>query len=58
MNSTKGVLYLWGSDSDGELGLGTNKDILLPYPRLMTPLKDLVVKKIAAGAKHCIAITL
>jgi alpha-tubulin suppressor-like RCC1 family protein len=60
----KGVGYIWGTDRHGQLGLASIDDeelpdqVTLPYPRMLTSLKDHVIKEISAGAEHCIAITI
>jgi hypothetical protein len=60
----KGVLYIWGTDNYGQLGLSLScpQEIMykagkVRYPRLQIPLKDLVVKEIACGHRHSIAMT-
>lgn len=64
MNDLKGVAYIWGTDRYGQLGLALADDeeipdqVTLPYPRMLTSLKDHVIKEISAGAEHCIAITI
>ena len=60
----RGVVNIWGSDTAGQLGIALGDDdeklgrLMLPYPRMMTSLKDFVIKEIALGAEHCIAITI
>lgn len=64
MNDLKGVAYIWGTDRYGQLGLALADEeevpdqVTLPYPRMLTSLKDYVIKEISAGAEHCIAITI
>lgn len=64
MNDMKGVGYIWGTDKYGQLGLALADDeeafdqVTLPYPRMLTSLKDYVIKEISGGAEHCIAITI
>lgn len=59
LDSAKGLIYIWGSDTDGQLGVCNEEDknLVLMYPRMLTALKDHVVCEIAAGALHCIAVT-
>lgn len=54
-----GTVYVWGSDTDGQLGIFNGRDNtkVLMYPRMLTALKNLVITEIAVGALHCIAIT-
>lgn len=64
MYDLTGVAYIWGTDRYGQLGLAlVDEDevpdqVTLPYPRMLTSLKDFVIKEVSAGAEHCIAITL
>ena len=64
MNEMKGVGYIWGTDRYGQLGLALADDeevpdqVTLPYPRMLTSLKDYVIKEISGGAEHCIAVTI
>ena len=58
----QGVVYVWGSDSHGQLGLSVTQDphtdLRMPVPRLLTSLKDEVIKEIAIGADHCVAVSI
>jgi alpha-tubulin suppressor-like RCC1 family protein len=57
-NSMEGVVYIWGSDKFGQLGLSITETYeTLHYPRILSPLKDLVVKEIASWYEHCLAVT-
>mmetsp|Transcript_2002 Transcript_2002/g.1881 ORF Transcript_2002/g.1881 Transcript_2002/m.1881 type:complete len:440 (+) Transcript_2002:510-1829(+) len=63
MADMRGIVYVWGTDSAGQLGLAISEDefadqVVLPYPRMMTSLKDIIIKEVSAGAEHCIAIAL
>lgn len=63
MAEMRGMVYVWGTDSAGQLGLAISEDefaenILLPHPRMMTSLKDIIIKEISAGAEHCIATSI
>ena len=59
-----GVGYIWGTDKHGQLGLALTDDeevpdqVTLPYPRMLTSLKDHVIQEVSAGAEHCIAVTI
>ena len=55
ISELKGALYVWGCDSNGQLGLKNHS--LLPLPRFMTCLKDTVIREISVGSEHCIAIS-
>ena len=58
-----GVGFIWGTDKHGQLGLAladeeeASDQVTLPYPRMLTSLKDHVIQEVSAGAEHCIAIT-
>lgn len=60
IENTKGVVYVWGTDTHGQLGIHNGRDSpgALHYPRMLTSLKDIVISSIAVGALHCIAITI
>ncbi|KAJ1387800.1 Regulator of chromosome condensation, RCC1 [Sesbania bispinosa] len=45
----------WGRNQNGELGLGTTEDVLLPQ-KIQT-LEGVPIKMVAAGAEHSVAIT-
>lgn len=57
--NAKGVVYIWGSDTDGQLGVGNEQEgsLVLMHPRMLTALKDFIITEVAAGALHCLAIT-
>lgn len=59
LESSKGIVYIWGSDTDGQLGIANEQEpcLVLMYPRMLTTLKDFVISEIAAGALHCVAVT-
>jgi alpha-tubulin suppressor-like RCC1 family protein len=60
----RGVVYVWGRDTSGQLGLAFQEmnevgdRIILYYPRLLTSLKNFIIREIAAGPEHCIAVTI
>ena len=58
--SIVGVIYAWGTDSDGQLGIYNGRDSpkILIFPRMLTYLKDVVITEVAAGALHCLAISI
>ena len=58
--SMVGVIYAWGTDSDGQLGIYNGRDSpkVLIFPRMLTCLKDVVITEVAAGALHCLAVSL
>jgi alpha-tubulin suppressor-like RCC1 family protein len=64
MDDLIGVAYIWGTDKHGQLGLALADEeevpdqVTLPHPRMLTSLKDYVIKEVSAGAEHCIAITI
>jgi alpha-tubulin suppressor-like RCC1 family protein len=59
VENLKGVVYVWGSDTEGQLGISIDHQFtqVQMYPRMVTALKDQVVCEIAAGALHCVAVT-
>ena len=62
LTSLKGSVYIWGSDTHGQLGLSMSpdqphQDLRLLVPRLLTPLKDEVIREVAIGADHCVAVS-
>lgn len=60
----RGVVYVWGRDTSGQLGLAFQEmneigdRIILYHPRLLTSLKNFIIREIAAGPEHCIAVTI
>lgn len=50
----KGLVWSWGSNKQGELGVGDNDPRVHPYPILT--LKGKVVNSIACGGKFVIAL--
>ncbi|KAJ3671634.1 hypothetical protein LUZ60_007713 [Juncus effusus] len=53
--STDGQVRSWGRNQNGQLGLGTTEDSLLP--QIITAFEGIFVKMIAAGAEHTAAVT-
>lgn len=54
--STEGKVYAWGANDVGQLGIGTQIDSPLPVA-VTGVLATKTVTAIAAGAKHCLALT-
>lgn len=52
----EGKVLVWGTGKHGELGLGTDQNYT-PYPILNYTLNRVIVRQIAAGPNHCLAIT-
>ena len=61
-----GVVYVWGKDLDGQLGISNkankpfedSSDVKMRmYPRMITSLKDHVVVEISCGHSHSLAVT-
>lgn len=60
LSEMKGFLYTWGKNQSGQLGLNNSSEYLnyiLPFPRLVTSLKNYFIVEISTGAEHCIAIS-
>ncbi|XP_028968234.1 probable E3 ubiquitin-protein ligase HERC4 [Galendromus occidentalis] len=53
--SKSGVIFVWGSNRFGQLGLSDNKD--RAFPTLLKTLRQQHVKFIAAGGAHSAALT-
>eukprot|EP01029_Cantina_marsupialis_P032556 TRINITY_DN99_c0_g1_i1.p1 TRINITY_DN99_c0_g1~~TRINITY_DN99_c0_g1_i1.p1 ORF type:complete len:2201 (+),score=714.06 TRINITY_DN99_c0_g1_i1:545-6604(+) len=51
--TSKGQIYTWGSNSNGQLGVGDTKT---RYSPMLVTMKERVTQ-ISAGAKHCLALT-
>lgn len=60
-----GLLYTWGTDQFGQLGLenfvtgkqlGSMQSLKVLHPRLLVPLKDELIKEIVCGYSHTLAI--
>jgi hypothetical protein len=50
-----GKLYMWGDNSDGQLGVGTN--VIQKVPALVKRLSKHVIVQISCGRKHTVALT-
>eukprot|EP00271_Cylindrocystis_brebissonii_P008505 TRINITY_DN22878_c0_g1_i1.p1 TRINITY_DN22878_c0_g1~~TRINITY_DN22878_c0_g1_i1.p1 ORF type:complete len:446 (+),score=66.57 TRINITY_DN22878_c0_g1_i1:322-1659(+) len=53
--TTDGEVYSWGRNQNGQLGLGTREDALVPQK--VTFFEGRPVKMLAAGAEHAAAVT-
>uniref|UniRef100_A0A2P2M5Y6 UV resistance locus 8 protein n=1 Tax=Rhizophora mucronata TaxID=61149 RepID=A0A2P2M5Y6_RHIMU len=53
--TTEGEVQSWGRNQNGQLGLGTTEDSLMPQE--IKAFKAVAVKMIAAGAEHTAAVT-
>jgi X-linked retinitis pigmentosa GTPase regulator len=51
---TKGLLWTWGSNIAGELGLGDNEPKVTPYP--VMALKNKKVTQVACGSSFVVAL--
>ncbi|CAK7354710.1 unnamed protein product [Dovyalis caffra] len=53
--TTDGEVLSWGRNQNGQLGLGTTEDSLLPQK--IQAFQGVSVKMVAAGAEHTVAVT-
>ena len=53
--TTDGKVYAWGSNGNGQLGLGNNEE--KKSPTLITALSNITVSSIAAGGYNSLALT-
>ncbi|CAJ1937769.1 unnamed protein product [Sphenostylis stenocarpa] len=53
--TTDSLVLSWGHNQNGELGLGTTEDSLLPQK--VQKFEGIPIKMVAAGAEHSVAIT-
>ncbi|KAK1393048.1 Ultraviolet-B receptor UVR8 [Heracleum sosnowskyi] len=53
--SMEGEVHSWGRNQNGQLGLGTIEDSLVPQK--VQAFQGIAVKMVAAGAEHTVAIT-
>jgi alpha-tubulin suppressor-like RCC1 family protein len=61
-----GVVYTWGNDQYGQLGLenfvqggkymGSHQSLKILHPRLIVALKDEVIREICCGYAHTLAV--
>ncbi|XP_015572631.1 ultraviolet-B receptor UVR8 isoform X5 [Ricinus communis] len=52
-----GELYMWGRNSNGQLGLGKKAQRIVPLPTKVEYLNGLTIKLVALGSEHSIAVT-
>ncbi|GMH13096.1 hypothetical protein Nepgr_014937 [Nepenthes gracilis] len=52
-----GELYMWGKNSNGQLGLGKSAPKVVPQPIKVDSLTGITVKMVALGSEHTIAVT-
>ncbi|XP_020532779.1 ultraviolet-B receptor UVR8 isoform X2 [Jatropha curcas] len=52
-----GELYMWGRNSNGQLGLGKKAKGAVPLPTKVECLNGLTIKKAALASEHSIAVT-
>ena len=53
--SNEGVVYSWGRNQNGQLGIGTREDSTRPV--VVEALKGILIKMVACGAEHSVACT-
>ncbi|VFR00974.1 unnamed protein product [Cuscuta campestris] len=52
-----GELYMWGKNTNGQLGLGKKANKVVSFPRKVESLNGLAVKAASLGFEHSIAVT-
>lgn len=52
-----GELYMWGKNSNGQLGLGKRSATVVPLPTKVECLDGITVKMAALGSEHSVAVT-
>ncbi|XP_050203425.1 ultraviolet-B receptor UVR8 [Mercurialis annua] len=52
-----GELYIWGRNSNGQLGLGKQAKSVVPLPTKVECLSGLSIKMVALASEHSIAVT-
>ncbi|KAL3844777.1 hypothetical protein ACJIZ3_002180 [Penstemon smallii] len=52
-----GELYIWGKNSNGQLGLGKKAEKIIPIPSKVESLGGLTIKAASLGFGHSIAVT-
>ncbi|PIA28435.1 hypothetical protein AQUCO_06900004v1 [Aquilegia coerulea] len=55
--TANGVLYMWGNNSSGQLGLGKRAAKKVSKPSRVDCLNNVRIKMVALGSEHSIAIT-
>uniref|UniRef100_A0A2P2K1N2 RCC1-like domain-containing protein n=1 Tax=Rhizophora mucronata TaxID=61149 RepID=A0A2P2K1N2_RHIMU len=52
-----GELYMWGKNSNGQLGLGKKAEKVVPAPTKVECLNGITIKTIALASEHSVAVT-
>ncbi|KAB1222296.1 Ultraviolet-B receptor UVR8 [Morella rubra] len=52
-----GELYMWGKNSNGQLGLGKRASKVVPLPTKVECLDGITIKMVALGSEHSVAVT-
>nr|POE46451.1 ultraviolet-b receptor uvr8 [Quercus suber] len=52
-----GELYMWGKNSNGQLGLGKRSAEVVPLPTKVDCLDGITIKMVALGSEHSMAVT-
>ncbi|KAJ6996493.1 ultraviolet-B receptor UVR8 isoform X3 [Populus alba x Populus x berolinensis] len=52
-----GELYMWGKNSNGQLGLGKKAENVVPVPTKVECLSGINIKMVALASEHSIAVT-
>lgn len=52
-----GELYMWGKNSNGQLGIGKKAAKVVPIPTKVEYLSGLFIKSAALGSEHSLAVT-
>uniref|UniRef100_A0A7N2MRA5 RCC1-like domain-containing protein n=1 Tax=Quercus lobata TaxID=97700 RepID=A0A7N2MRA5_QUELO len=52
-----GELYMWGKNSNGQLGLGKRSAEVVPLPTRVDCLDGITIKMVALGSEHSMAVT-
>ncbi|KAK1587622.1 hypothetical protein Q3G72_014941 [Acer saccharum] len=52
-----GELYMWGKNSNGQLGLGKKAANVIPVPTKVECLSGIFIKLAALGSEHSVAVT-
>ncbi|GLT29982.1 hypothetical protein SLA2020_048090 [Shorea laevis] len=55
--SVDGELYMWGKNSNGQLGLGKKTAKIVPFPTKVEYLSGVIIKSAALGSEHSVAVT-
>ncbi|ESR45256.1 hypothetical protein CICLE_v10003878mg, partial [Citrus x clementina] len=57
MPTLDGELYMWGKNSNGQLGLGKKAAKVIPIPTKVECLSGIFTKQAALGFEHSVAVT-